>query len=157
MLFKQRLIDNYSQEWNTEIEKSLVLQLYKTCKTTLSYENYLDMIPKNYRFFITRMRMSAHELRIQTGRYGQNRLPRNERYCLCCNNNDIEDEYHFILICPCFLDFRKKFIKKYFYKRPSMMKFIELICNNKKNVILNMAKYIKESLNLRKTIVNSIS
>ena len=115
MLFKQRLIDNYSQEWNTEIEKSLVLQLYKTCKTTLSYENYLDMIPKKtIDFFITRMNISAHELRIQTGRFGQNRLPRNERYCLCCKNNDVEDEYHFILKCPCFLDIRKKFIKKYF-------------------------------------------
>ena len=31
---------------------------------------------------------------------GEHKIVRSERYCLKCNNHDIEDEYHFILICP---------------------------------------------------------
>lgn len=154
-LFKQRVVDNYIQNWHTSVGNSAVLDLYRNCKTTLVYECYLDVLPKNLRFFITRIRVSAHVLRIQTGRYGQNRIPRNERYCLCCNTLDIEDEYHFMLICPCYEEIRKKYIKRYHQYRPSMFKFIELITSTKKAVLLNLAKYIKEAIAIRSTIVNA--
>jgi hypothetical protein len=55
------------------------------------------------RFYITIIRIYAHTLRVQTGRYGQNRFPMSERYCLCCNIMDLEDEYHFVLMCPCYV------------------------------------------------------
>ena len=54
------------------------------------------------------MLLDAHSLRIHTGRYATNNTPRNERYCMFCNSLDLEDEYHFILICPCYIDIRKK-------------------------------------------------
>jgi len=38
--------------------------------------------------------VSSHSLRIQTGRYGNDRLPRNERICVYCDLNDIDDELH---------------------------------------------------------------
>ena len=46
-IFKQRLIDNYIQEWQTSVENSNVLELYKKCKIDLSYECYLDVLPQN--------------------------------------------------------------------------------------------------------------
>ena len=156
-LFKQRAIDNYRQIWYTSIENSSVLDVYKNCKESFSYECYLDILPKSLRFHVTRIRISAHTLRIQTGRYGQNRIPRNERYCTFCNSLDLEDEYHFILICPCFIDNRKKYIKSYYYNRPSMYKFIELISSNNKIVLVSLARYIKESLKIRNEIVNALS
>jgi hypothetical protein len=154
-MFKRRVIDNYIQMWHGSVENSSILDLYKNCKTVIAYEYYLDLMPKNLRFYVTRIRISAHALRIQTGRYGQNRIPRNERYCLCCGTLDIEDEYHFILICQCYINTRKKYLKKYYYIRPSMIKFIELISTNKKNVLNNLAKYIKESIEIRNTIINA--
>jgi len=42
-------------------------------------------MPFSLRFVITRLRISAHSLRIQTGRYSRQRLPRNERICWCCS------------------------------------------------------------------------
>jgi hypothetical protein len=30
-----------------------------------------------------------------------------------CNNNDIEDEYHFILECSKYVEIRRKYIKPY--------------------------------------------
>ena len=124
------------------------------CKDSLSYELYLDVLPNSLRFFVTRIRLSALSLRVQTGRFGSNRNPRNELYCQCCNSLDIEDEYHFTLICPCFSNIRKKYIKKHYYVRPSMFKFIELLKTENKSVLIKLAKYIKESLEIRNKITN---
>ena len=55
------------------------------------------------------------------------RLERNLRFCLICNTQDIEDEYHFTLICNNYNDIRKKYIKRYYYVRPSVFKFTQLM------------------------------
>lgn len=52
------------------------------------------------RFFLIKLRVSSHALRMQTGRYGNNRLPTNERLCIFYLNN-IDDEFHFLQKCPC--------------------------------------------------------
>ena len=44
-----------------------------------------------------------------------------------CNSGDIEDEYHVTLVCQHFNDLRTKYVKKYYYVRPSMAKLIELM------------------------------
>ena len=35
-------------------------------------------------------------------------IPANERICKCCNMKVVENEYHFILVCPGYKDIRKK-------------------------------------------------
>ena len=30
------------------------------------------------------------------------------KLCKCCSCNDIEGEYHFIFVCPCYLELRQK-------------------------------------------------
>ena len=52
----------------------------------------IDDICKKY---IARFRMSSHCLNIEHGRY-RNEL-RENRLCTFCNQNDIEDEFYFIL------------------------------------------------------------
>ena len=49
------------------------------------------------------------------------------RKCTLCNSGDIKDECHMTLICQHFKDLRTKYIKKYYYMRPSMATFIELM------------------------------
>lgn len=110
-VFKQRVIDCFLQDWNSNIENSGVLELYRNIKEDFSYEKYLDILPGNLRTYFCKIRLSAHSLRIQTGRYARNRIPRNERYCQYCNTNDLEDEFHFVLICPCYSEIRNKLIK----------------------------------------------
>ncbi len=39
-------------------------------------------------------------LRIETGRYGAQRVERHLRYCTVCDMMDIEDEFHFVLKVP---------------------------------------------------------
>jgi len=31
-----------------------------------------------------------------------------------CDNNDIEDEFHFVFICPLYFDLRQKLMKNYY-------------------------------------------
>ena len=47
--------------------------------------------------------------------------------CLLCDKHDVEDEYHYVLICPVYLHYRKRFIILYFVKRPSVHKFINTV------------------------------
>ena len=145
-LFKQRVIDYFMQSWNTDKENSSVLCLFNHVKTSFVYENYLDILPNNLRFFLTRIRISSHSLNVQVGRYQRNRTIRSERYCVYCNLRDVEDEYHFILICPCYRDLREKYIKRFYYFRPSMYKFIEMVKSGKRNILLNLCIYIKSAL-----------
>jgi hypothetical protein len=153
--FKCRLVDNFKQEWYGKMNNSTVLDMYKVFKSCLEYETYLDLLPRRLRLFFVRLRVSAHPLRIQTGRYAQNNIPRNERYCLCCNDLDLEDEYHFICICRCYSDLRKKFISRIYYENPSVYKFHKLLLSCDKSVIYNVCKYIKEALVIRNTILNN--
>ena len=56
-----------------------MLTLYHHLKDRFESENYLDIVPFDLIYFL--LRVSSHSLRIQTGRYGNDRLPRNERIC----------------------------------------------------------------------------
>lgn len=54
--------------------------------------------------------MPAHFLRIQTGRFERNVIPRNERVCICWDKRDIENVYPYILICLLYSEIRKRWI-----------------------------------------------
>ena len=112
-------------------------------KTTFSFESYLDVLSFELRPLFTKMRISSHDLRIETGRYTQGRIARDERYCLVCGSRDIEDEYHFIVICPSYSTLRKKYINKKYYTRASMIKFIDLLNRTDKSTLTRLCLYIK--------------
>ena len=67
----------------------------------------------NKRTCFTRFRISAHELKIERGRYSQPMIPATvtERYCDSCKNVEIEDEVHFPFRCSFYNDIRKKYFQ----------------------------------------------
>lgn len=85
--FKQRAIGYFRQKWHSDIENNIVLNtLYSYIKKDFCLEPYLrNIYCKGIRMNICRIRISAHNLRIETGRYGRNRTQRNERLCQLCN------------------------------------------------------------------------
>ena len=90
-VFKQRAVDVFIQEWYGSLECSPVLHQYRQFKTTFEYEHYLDILTYNLRcVFLQNIeyRLIALEYKV-VGRYGRNAVPRNERYCNCCNTFDI--------------------------------------------------------------------
>ena len=98
LLFKERAIDVSKQSWVNDINQSSSLLFYTDFKGEMMYERYLDILPYKLRTVISQLRLAAHQLRIVTGRYSQNRIDCSLRLCTLCNYSHIEDEYHFITI-----------------------------------------------------------
>ena len=69
LIFKERLIDIFKQTWVSDISISSPLVLYTDFKPELKYERYLDLLPYKLRMGISQLRVSAHQLRVVTGRY----------------------------------------------------------------------------------------
>ena len=140
------------QEWQSYVDRSAVLEEYKLYKNVFSFEAYLVCVPKYLRMYLTRFRISSHSLPIQTGRYKKDKIARNERYCMYCGSRDIEDTYHFICICPCYSTLGSRYIDKFYFLRPSVLKCNLLMGSTNTIILINLAKYIKCSLDIRKSI-----
>ena len=96
---------------------------YRDFKVTISYEPYLSC-PRFARSLIARLRCSSHDLLVETGRWSRPVLPYINRICTRCNLNLIEDEFHFVLICPAYVELRTRFIEDRFRENPTRNKFI---------------------------------
>ena len=75
----------------------------------------------------------------------QNRVDRAQRICTLCNKSDIEDEYHFVLVCPIYSNLRQKYIRHYYYNRPGVYKFKLLMQTKQQEVLQKLGKYVYES------------
>ena len=86
-------------EIDTKMEKSEgKLLFFGQLKHKFGYENYLNMGNALNRKTITQMRLSAHKLEIEMGRYKN--IDKRERMCQYCRAGEVESEYHFITKCP---------------------------------------------------------
>ena len=96
-LLKQRIIDQYKQEWLTNLNDSSKLTYYRLFKNYLSIETEKCLSFRNHRYrnALCKLRVSAHNLEIETGRHF--RIAPQERICKCCISNSIESDYHFLL------------------------------------------------------------
>ena len=105
-LFQSRLRDIYVTEWKQGIELSSALTLYNILKQSFDTSSYLFIV-KNIKFrnIIAKLRLSSHQLCIETGRHRG--IERTDRKCVLCDLNDIEDEYHFVCICPIYNNLRR--------------------------------------------------
>ena len=82
---------------NRPLSVSRKLRTYQLFKKKLEYELYLNL-PRHLRVQLCRLRVSAHSLRIETGRYSLPLpTPVEERLCTTCGV--IEDETHFLISC----------------------------------------------------------
>ena len=102
---------------------------------------------------MSKLRLSSHKLRIETGRYKQQRTDRSLRKCQFCNSQDLEDEYFFLLICPLYTDIRKKYISKSYFVRPSVYKFVYLMSSTDTYIQKKLGQYVHESFKLRKSLI----
>ena len=63
---------------------------------------------KTVRSKLTKLRISAHPLEIETGRYSKPCIPKECRFCHFCKTA-VEDELHFLYDCPIYKDIRQKY------------------------------------------------
>ena len=81
------------------------------------------------------------------------RIERSMRKCQLCNHQEIEDEEHFLIICPVYSDIRKKYNSRSNFIRPSVYKFVCLMGSSDTLVLKKVGRYLVESFKLKKSLV----
>ena len=64
---KVKLRDQFIHQWITEINESGKCIIYRTFKTTFTFENYLISLPRKLKIIFTKFRCRNHRLPIETG------------------------------------------------------------------------------------------
>lgn len=93
--------------WNAQkvLNSQGKLDTYCSLKSNFGLEKYLvNMTNFESRRNITRLRISAHRLNIERGRY--QRISRENRKCTRCDSDTVDDEKHFVLSCSHIHDLR---------------------------------------------------
>ena len=149
-LFRQRVYDNYQQDWCGSLNDSSRAITYRGIRTGLETRPYLSKVCcVSHLRALARLITSSHPLRVDTGRWERPLTPYLERKCVLCNKNDIEDEYHFTLICPLYNDIRRNLIPLHYRKHPNMFKFTQLVNCPQDDIIKSLAKYVFKAFLLR--------
>ena len=96
---KQRLIDTSKLDCISNIMTLSKAMHYRCIMSMLQTARYIFYgIPIKFRIALTKFRCSVHKLHIETGRHRN--INYEERLCILCNTNNIEDEFHFVIVCP---------------------------------------------------------
>ncbi len=112
-LIMDLLKNKFETNWQISKSTSSKLSFYNSFKSKFNQEPYLN-ISKGFsrRYSTTQLRISAHDLEIEKGRYKQ--LPQHERICTWCKTsmdlNTIEDENHLLHVCDLYSRDRQKLI-----------------------------------------------
>ena len=149
---KQRITDIFIQKWISELSDSTRARSY-ILFADFKLQSYLsDVNIVKYRTALSRIRVSAHRLEIETGRWHKPvAIPHCDRKCLACNL--LEDEFHFILECQLYKDLRKQYLKQYYYTAPNIPKFVALFQSQNVTVNRNLAIYVYKAMELRERYV----
>jgi len=144
--FYEKMQTAYNEMWKTKLwddsknqERGNKLRTYRLFKETFCFEEYLDNIKcKSHRHSLTKVRISAHKLEIERGRYKRPPVPLDDRLCKKCTANAVEDEFH-IFVCDAYSHLRQK----YDVYIDNKEKFV----THMKDTKANMAIYVKSVLN----------
>ena len=149
---KQRIIDQSIQSQTSAVSSSSKLKFYNEIYSSGTRPKYVDLLKfKSDRATICKMKVSAHMLEVERGRY-QN-ISRENRLCNSCNEGLVEDEMHFLFHCTAYNDERDNFFKKLGNLYPNTVfspLHIDFIFNNESAATLKiLAKFINECLEKR--------
>ena len=84
---------------------------------------------------------------IEKGRH--HGMLREDRICKQCDIGCVEDEFHFLLICPKYKDLRGQYLPKYHTNNKNLRKFVDIFHSNNGEILRNLSLYIYKSLKMR--------
>ncbi len=92
------LHETHCNQWKIEFLNKPKLRTYVKFKTCFKIEDYvMPFMSRRQRSYLAQLRCGILWRHIETGRwYG---VKEENRLCKTCNNNQIENEYHFIFHC----------------------------------------------------------
>ena len=98
-MVKSRLLDQYLQTWNAELQTSSKGKHHALFKENVNSENYLTQLHGSNLLFLVCLNL---ERAIINSRFA-------DRKCELWEKNDIGDNFHYILECPFFEIQRKQY------------------------------------------------
>ena len=109
------LTKKFIQSWEDGKSSSNKLSFYNIIKQKFAREPYLDCSKGfAHRYYTTQLRISAHDLHIETGRYSN--TERDQRTCHWCNTSmgvgTVECERHFLFECDMYASLREKLTRR---------------------------------------------
>ena len=119
---------------NEDSRNTNKLRFYSFLKGSFTREPYIDLVKnRSQREWLTRLRISAHHLKIETGRWTRPVTPLQNRICTYCDTNTVDDEKHFLHDCNIFALKRSCF----FFKMSSVHRnFLNLDTDSKVSKML---------------------
>jgi len=133
-----KLRDQYKQNWHDALSNSTKCSNYMIFKSEWKFENYLNLLPFKLRKYYCSLRISNHKLPVELGRHQGIYL--NDRLCKLCNQNEVGDEYHYLMKCNYFENERRMFLPRFCLLHPSAFN-LQSLCNNpNKKILLNLGK-----------------
>jgi hypothetical protein len=144
----------YAQYWFNKVKTESKMRTYITIKNNFVLEDYLNIPDFNIRKHMTKLRISAHRLEIEKGRYSRPKIPANHRICTHCDCNEVEDELHLLMKCPLYSKERTPFLScikskvKNFKALNDINKFIYLLSAGE-DIAIHTAKFIKTCFSIR--------
>ena len=146
---KHTLKDQIFQKWQQVVEnESEKCLYYKHFNNTPSFQCYFNILPKSLWLPLCKFRTTNHRLPVEFNSWEKFFKPRSDRICTICDLDDIGDEYHYVMICPAFKELREMYIPNFYKNRPSVLKFIQIMSSDKKKILFNLARFIREILNV---------
>ena len=161
-ILKVKLKQHYNKFWETSLMDDMKskskhgrkLRTYRKFKCSFGRETYLDIsMNTNWRIHLSRFRVSAHRLAIEMGRRLGTEL--DKRLCPKCETHMIEDEWHFLFICPLYRQEREKLRQIILGKSPLFDQLNDddqlcwLLSNQDDHVILALAEYVYTAMSIR--------
>ena len=150
-----------------EFEPRLIIREEHACSIPFSSDSGIDVYiyifltyltsirnPKLRQLF-TKLRISDHNLMIEIGRRTRPITPVLERKCTLCSLNSIEDEVHFLIVCPFYSQPRSQLFSflncRYstFKFLSSHEKFIYVLGSRDPAIINQTSQYISKATQLR--------
>lgn len=138
---RQRLIDEYYQEWYATIRDRDRYADYRMFKHFLHCETYLSCIDLYcFRVAFTQLRLNALPLNNNLHRYSENASLRN---CVMCEK-EVEDEKHLLYDCVMYTDLRENMLSSYLH-----LPYVSLLNGMNAKMSLCLAKYVFHAMKRR--------
>ena len=115
----------------------------------------MKYLSHNKRSLFAQIRTGVLPLRVETGRFMG--LPLQERQCVYCQNESVEDEHHFLFLCSAWNEIRSPFLDKCKEVNPEFDNLDEVeqfrFVMNEEQIQLDTAEFVCKAFYARKSIL----